>query len=242
MSTWKVELDPGSPDRQQTQRRRRGVGKTVGAFAVAAAIGLVACSGPGESPGGENATAPSAKPTAVTPNPRGVEVATAFAEAYGAFDIEQAFTYLADDADISGIGGTLEEVQLRASWFEAMGYKQILGACEVLGTSSSGTVRCPYDFHALRSEKIGLGPFSGSLFLLSVEDGAIVRVSNTLNYSEEFSPQMWEPFAKWVSKSYPKDAKVMYTDGSLTDGRLTEESFLLWEKHSREYAREVAQT
>ena len=32
--------------------------------------------------------------------------------------------------------------------------------------------------------------------------------------------------------TYPEDAQVMYTDESLTNGRLTEESFRLWKKHS----------
>ena len=123
-----------------------------------------------------------------------------------------------------------------------MGYKQMLGRCEVLGASASGTsVRCFYDFHSLRSEEIGLGPFGGSFFDLTVEDGAIVRASQHVNYEEEFSPQMWEPFAKWVSTTYPEDAQVMYTDESLTNGRLTEESFRLWKKHSLDYVKEVTE-
>ena len=53
-----------------------------------------------------------------------VEVATNFVEAYGAFDAEQAITYLADDADITtligsvgaqGVEGTLEEFRLLVS-------------------------------------------------------------------------------------------------------------------------------
>ena len=38
-------------------------------------------------------------------NPKAVEIATGFLEAYGAFDVEQAMTYLADDATIASLGG-----------------------------------------------------------------------------------------------------------------------------------------
>jgi hypothetical protein len=79
---------------------------------------------------------------------------------------------------------------------EAQGYKQTLISCEELGSSASGTtLRCTFDYHAIRSDEIGLGPYSGSSFLLTVRDGQIVRASKTWAIAE-FSPQMWEPFAE----------------------------------------------
>jgi hypothetical protein len=251
MSTRKVKPDPDAPE-QQHSHRRGAAGMRLGAVAVIAAIGLVACS---------NATTPANERTAVVAQSPGVdvqsqeaveiakdfvqavEIAKDFVEAYGTFDIEQAGQLLARNADISDLGGTLEGLRLEMAWFEAMGYKQILGRCEAVGRSVDGTtVRCPYDFHALRSEEIGLGPFGGSVFDVTVEDDAVVRASADLDFIDEFSPQMWEPFAKWVSETYPGDVEVMYTDQSQTDGRLTEQSFRLWEKRSREYAKEVAQS
>ena len=53
---------------------------------------------------------------------------------------------------------------------------------------------------------------------------------------------MWEPFARWVSKAYPKDAAVMYQDETLSDFRLTGKSIRLWERHTREYVKEVQRT
>ena len=175
------------------------------------------------------------------------EVATNFVEAYGAFDAEQAITYLADDADITtligsvgaqGVEGTLQEFRLLVSLAEATGYKQTLISCEELGSTGSGiTVRCTSDYHNFRSDEIGRGPFSTVSFDLTVRDGEIVRAQQDFGV-EEFSTQMWDPFARWVSEAYPVDATVMYEDGG-GGMRLTEESIRLWERHTRDYAEEV---
>jgi hypothetical protein len=181
------------------------------------------------------------------PGPPPMEVATSFLEAYGAFDAEQAITYLADDADISqligsvgaqGVQGTPEEFRLLVSLAEATGYKQTLISCEELGRAASSTrVRCTSDYHNFRSDEIGRGPFSAVSFDLTVRDGEIVRARQDFGV-EEFSTRMWDPFARWVSKAYPKDAAVMYEDGG-GGMRLTEESIRLWERHTRGYVEEV---
>jgi hypothetical protein len=179
--------------------------------------------------------------------PKADEVATDFLQAYGALDAEQAITYLADEADVSqmiaSVGasseGTVEDFRLLVSLLEAEGYKQTLNSCEQLISSASGTyVRCTFDFHAIRSDEIGRGPFSGSYFDLTVRDGKVVRASKTWA-TDEFSPQMWEPFANWVSKAHRKDAAVMYEDETYSGIRLTEESIRLWERHTRGYVDEV---
>ena len=172
------------------------------------------------------------------------EVATSFVYAYGAFDVERAINYLAADADIAdlmgsvgaeGVQGTLHEFRLLIALLEAQGYEHRLDSCEELSSSAAhATLRCTFDFHSIRSDEIGLGPFSGSHFLLTVGDGEIVQASKTWA-TEEFSPQVWEPFARWVSTAYPEDAAVMYTDGTYSGARLTEESIRLWEQRSREY-------
>jgi hypothetical protein len=241
MSTQKIKPDPALMVRQQTQRRW-SVGK-VGAFAVAAAIGMVACSGPGDAARVENATTTG---PAEARERIALDVATSFIEAYGAFDVDQATTHLADDADITqlvgsmgapGVRGTTDEFRLLLSLLEAQGYRQMLDSCEETGSSDSGTgVRCSFDFHIIRSDAIGLGPYGGSHFDLTVRDGEIVRASKTWAIGE-FSPEVWEPFADWVSTAYPEDAAVMYTDGTYAGARLTEESIRLWDQRSREYVK-----
>jgi hypothetical protein len=131
-----------------------------------------------------------------------------------------------------------DDLRLLISFFEATGYKQILNDCEGAGKSDSGSIHCTFDFHGLRSGEIGRGPFGGSSFDLFVHDGKIVRATQHWG-TEEFSPQMWEPFAGWVSTAHPKDAAVMYTDESHSNVRLTEESVRLWDARTREYVEEV---
>ena len=164
-------------------------------------------------------------------------VATGFLEAYGAFDVEKARTYLADDATIASMTEQ-DDLRLLLSYLEATGYRQILNDCEGASNSDSGSIRCSFDFHGLRSGEIGRGPFGGSSFDLFVHDGKIVRAKQDWGI-EKFSPQMWEPFAGWVSTAHPKDAAVMYTDESHSNVRLTEESVRLWDARTREYVEEV---
>jgi hypothetical protein len=251
MSTQKVKPDPGALERQLTRQRRRSTGKKVGAFAIAATICVAAVALILGTRGGENRRTPADEPSTVNPvDPAAEEVATGFVEAYGAFEVEHAITYLADDANtsplITSVGaegvekGTPDGLRQHISLLEAMGYEQMLDPCEETVSSTSGTVvRCAFDFHLIRSDEIGRGPFSGSYLDLTVRDGEIVQASVFWEV-EKFSPQVWEPFARWVSTHYPEDAAVMYEDETYSAARLTEESIRLWERHSRGYVNEIA--
>ena len=187
--------------------------------------------------------------TAGTPagvNASAEEVATSFLQAYGSFDADQAVAYLSDYADIAGlmtsvgaqgIQGTRAEFRLLIALAEATGYKQMHISCDELGGSTSSTrVSCTSDYHNFRSDELGRGPFSAVSFDLTVRDGEIVQARQDFGI-EEFSTQMWDPFASWVSKAYPEDAAVMYEGDSGV--RLTEESIRLWDRHTRDYVAEV---
>jgi hypothetical protein len=258
-STQDVQPDPGVLEPQHRRPHRWSGGKRIGALAAAAgALVLIAAllimqsreDAPATDQTAVAAEAPEntygaiagdflgAAPGAIPADSNGVnaraeEVATGFIEAYGAFDVERAMTYLADDATISVLGEQ-DDPRLLISWLEATGYEQIVDPCEQVGNSASSSVHCTFAFHGLRSGEIGRGPFGGSSFDLVVRDGKIVEASQTWEI-EKFSPQVWEPFANWVSTAHPKDAAVMYTDGSHTNVRLTEESIPLWEQYTRAY-------
>lgn len=203
---------------------------------TAALVALPACDGGDEAPAAVNPTSPEANAE---------EIATRFVEAYGAFDAEEAITYLAPDAAIleligsvgahRGVEGTPDELRLLISQLRATGYRQTLDSCEALGDSASGTmVLCAFDYHLFGSDRLGLGPYGGSSFDLTVLDGKIVRAAATFGI-DEFSPEMWEPFDAWVSESYPKDAKAMYDDETHSGVRLSEGSVRLWRRHVNEY-------
>jgi hypothetical protein len=240
-STQNVNPDPGVLEPQHKRQHRWSGGKRIGAFAAATvALALIAAVLIIQSR--EEAPATGQTPVAAeapenTMNARAEQVATGFLEAFGAFDVEQARTYLADDATISSLGGQ-DDLRLLLSYLDATGYQQILHSCEDVGNSASGSIRCTFDFHALRSGELGRGPFGGSSFDLVVRNGKIVHASQDWEI-EKFSPQVWEPFANWVSTVHPKDAAVMYQDDSHSGVRLTQESIRLWDLRTREYVEEV---
>jgi hypothetical protein len=240
-STQNVEPDPGVLEPQPKRQHRWSGGKRIGALA-AAAVGLAVITALLIIQSRDEAPATDQTPVAAgaqenTVNARAEKVATGFVEAYGAFDVEQAMTYLADDATIAVLGAQ-DDLRLLSSWLEATGYQQIVDPCEGVGNSASGSIRCTFAFHALRSGELGRGPFGGSSFDLVVRDGKIVHASQDWEI-EKFSPQVWEPFANWVSAVHPKDAAVMYQDDSHSGVRLTRESIRLWEVRTLEYVEEV---
>lgn len=221
-------------------RREQGRAMPRLLMGVAAALFvLAACDG-------QEAPATDRPPTATTVEASAEAIATGFLEAFGAFDANRAIGYLAEDAEISAlligtasVEGPEEELRLNLSMLEAQGYEQRVNPCEETGTSVSGTsVHCPFDFHLFGSDEIGRGPYSGSYFDLTVRDGEIVRGSVSYEI-ERFSPEMWEPFAEWVSTSHPDDAAEMYTDGTYTGVRISKESIRLWERHIRGYVEAV---
>ncbi|MEX0755060.1 MAG: hypothetical protein WD206_01405 [Actinomycetota bacterium] len=241
MTTKQVEPDLDSRRdqeiRQEQARRRR----RIGAFALAAVIGVAAVALLLVIRPGQDTITPANEPSVINPvDPSAVAVATRFVEAFGAFDGKEAITYLADNPYLEMDATTPEEVPAFTSFLEAQGYEQIpVGGCSVTGSSASGTaVRCRFNWHAIRSDEIGLGPYPG-FWDLTVRDGEIGSVSLYWEI-KKFSPQMWEPFRNWVSSTYPKNFAVMYVDSG-SNFRLTEESIGLWELRTKEYVEKVNQ-
>jgi hypothetical protein len=209
----------------------------MGAFALAAAIGLGIIVAVVMNPPVENVTVPAGEPSPTQPQfpaePDAVELASGFADAVGAFDADRATSQLSEFAEVPE-GLLPEELPLLISLYEAQGYEQMLGECEVSGTSALGTtVRCPYTFHIFGSDEIGRGPFRGSEWEITVEDGSITRAVQAWDI-ERFSPQMWEPFHDWVAETYPEDVDVMYVAGG-SNFAVSEESVRLWDRNVDRY-------
>jgi basic membrane protein A and related proteins len=169
------------------------------------------------------------------------EIARGFLDAYGAFDADRAVTYLSDDAIAEGWGSP-EEFRLDVSLRKGQGYKQMIDDCARHGDSPSGiSLRCGFDLHALRSDEIGLGPYAGNYWDLTVRDDKIVSASTTWAFmTNGFAREMWGPFANWVAAEHPNDIATMYEDPKGLAGSLrTEESVRLWEQRTREYVEHV---
>lgn len=233
LATRLADLYPGSSDMTQIapktsnnspgpSRNRPGIG-----IAAAAAV-LVA--------GALLFNLTDDNPVANQPRPA-IAVATAFVEAYAAFDLDLASSYLAADADLSRLDGGQEGWRLGNAWLAASGAEIVLGECAQ--GASVASVACPFDFHGLGSNEIGLGPYGRSVFDLTVENGQVTAAAIGWSYvGNGFSDEMWVPFANWIQTNYPEDMAAMYSDG-INSQLLTEESIDLWKRHVGEYVAEV---
>ena len=244
MVTKQKPSDPGALERQHTRQVRTMRNRKIGAFVVVSAMAVVAVAV-------FLAVRDERPPTNVGTDvrPSAEDVAIGFMEAFGSLDAEGVMTYLADDAEVSsmigwlgsqGGEGPLDELRSLFSLLDAQRFELRLNSCEEVGSTPAVTsLQCTYAFHSLGSDQIGRGPYSGSYFDLIVRDGKVAYVGP--NYMEigEFSPQMWEPFAEWVSTNNPDDAAVLYTDETHSLERVTEESIRLWRRHVRGYVEAV---
>jgi hypothetical protein len=244
MVTKQKPSDPGALERQRTRQIRTMRNRKIGAFVVVSAMAVVAVA---VLLAVRDERPPTNVGTDVRPSAK--DAAIGFIEAYGSLDAEGVMTYLADDAELSSLiewfgpqggEGPLDELRLLFSLLDAQRYQLMLNSCDEVGSSPAVTsLRCTYAFHSLGSDEIGRGPFPGSYFDLIVRDGKVAYVGPSYMEIGEFSPQMWEPFASWVSTNHPDDAAVMYTDESQTLERVTRESIRLWNRNVGRYVEAV---
>lgn len=234
-----VQDDASVPPAVPVAARRRWSVIGGGALTVAAVL-IVATGLPFD-----RAQTPADKPTRNPEGKTAEEVATDFVYEIAFFETDLAVRHLANDHAVARLGlDGIGEFRRWLSFNEATGFQVIPTSCEKTGSSSLGTyVRCMFDFHTLRSEAIGRGPYSGSYFDLVVHEtpqewGAIRDVSGTVELAKVV-PEMWDPFTEWVSTTYPQDVTVMYDN--LRNYRMTPRSIRLWEQHTREYVEAVQQ-
>jgi hypothetical protein len=175
-----------------------------------------------------------------------VAVAARFLQAYGELDAERAIDALADDADLSllirsigadGVEGTVQEFRRYVELLEAWRYRQRLGTCDPLGSSAPDTVvRCGFDYDFLGSDDLGLGPYTGSSFDVTVRNGEVVAVSKFWAF-DRFSREMWEPFGEWIAASRPGAVSRMYEDPSRRGVQLDRGSIRRWARYTDAYVR-----
>src|SRR6266550_5143362 len=104
MATQKVRPDPGFASRQSDYRRKQDRKRKIGVFLVVATIGVAAIALMLEMRHGQQPTTPANEPSAVSaPDPAAEQIARSFLGAFGAYDAETAMTYVAADADLTGL-------------------------------------------------------------------------------------------------------------------------------------------
>jgi hypothetical protein len=166
----------------------------------------------------------------------------AFVAAYSAYDADAAAGFLAEDADLTNLIGS-GDWQLGVRWMEATAFRVLPLDCELSNeTASSTLVGCFFDYHGLRSEEVGLGPFENNSFQILISgSGEITDVRWTLDYlNNGFSTQVWEPFADWIMETHPGDVAALYADGAgQTLERVSEDSIPLWEQRTQEWVQVV---
>jgi hypothetical protein len=169
----------------------------------------------------------------VAAEPPPLEVATAYVEAFGAFDAETVGSMLAPTANVLTWEGR-NDWRRDISYLEAAGFQFTFHECRESPPQLSGGVRvhCEYDAHGLGSDRIGLEPFGGSVFRVIIDDGLVVESNMGFDFTS-FHGVMWRPFREWVQATHPEDFPVMYVDPNLS--RQTEESLALWEERVADY-------
>lgn len=224
---------------QERPRKRRRVTLAATASVVAAAVAAtVAGCSLGVDKDGDPAENPTQNPAQV----QAETVAREFLDAYGRFDADTAITHLTDDALVQAFE-TPEQLRLEFAWQRANGYKQTINDCSKDGDSTSRvSVTCTFDLHSVRSDEIGLGPYSGNNWYLTVSDGKIVSAELDTSFDPSgFGDQMWRSFAAWVTNEHPADVLAMWTDENQTTHRASKDSVRLWEQRTAEYVTVVKQ-
>ena len=235
--------------RDRKRRNQRITAGVVGIAVFVAAVWIVTSGG-----SSDRTQTPANEPSTVNSTDAAEDVVRGFLAAFGAFDPEAAMAYLADDADLRGLiepGAPANErgLSLELALLEAQRVQLTVTSCQAAPFGSGTSVVCGFDFHAIASDVLGLGPFTGSTYVFTVRDGEIVKAAPNANL-KQFKSQMRAPFAEWVAATYPRDFHVMYNTGSIPQnpkgfrqvrGRLTEASIRLWRLHISEYVEAVQQ-
>ena len=234
-------LDVVTPSIHRPIARRRRVWMVAAAI-VAVLVGALAVAT--RSDDRRLAVSDNATPDGVSPvapfdssasstQPDSRAVARQFVESYGSWPwkLDDALALAAPGADLSGLTGrtgTERDLASYTAWLEAVGFQQTLGRCGIAHSSADAILyRCPFDFHSLGSDALELGPYTGSYYDVTVADGKVVNASVHWNL-DDFSPNVWEPFADWMAAEYPGDIAAMYTNDDLDEAKTTRESITLW--------------
>jgi hypothetical protein len=236
--------------RGDRKRRNQRIAAGVVGIAVFVAAVWIVTSGASS----DRSQTPANEPSTLNRTEAAEEVARGFLAAFGAFDTEAAMTYVSDDADLTWLvdrhaPANEKGLSMDLALLEAQRVQLTITSCEAVPFGSATSVVCGFDFQAIASDELGLGPFTGGTFVFTVRDGKIVKAASNPIDDDRFLSRMRAPFAEWVAATHPRDFAVMYgrsipprpTGFTQIYGRPTEESIRLWRLHIPEYVKAVKQ-
>ena len=191
---------------------------------------------------GDDDTVGPASGTAVEP----VSRATAFLEAAYGGPPGEAEGMVSPDLELTGAAvaagqETRADWERELAWTRVLDYELVDVACQPGPATAAGSVvTCEYALHGTGSKQLGLGPYGGNTMRLTITDGLITQIDETLNYIDNgFSDELWVPFANWVRQEHPADVARMYTSADQSLPRLDAVSLGLWDERVDEYVAET---
>jgi hypothetical protein len=170
---------------------------------------------------------------------QGVDVATAFVEAWGDFDRPLAASFIADGARLQ-IGPppvTPGSWLVENRWDQATGFTMQLDSCSrTSGSGDTMLVTCTFSFHQLGSERLGRGPYVNNVFRVNVEDGKVVDATKLIAFdSSGYRDEMVTPFFRWLDAEHADQTVLAaYDDPASTEAEI-DASLQLWEQRVQGY-------
>jgi hypothetical protein len=219
-----------------TGHRRWLIPVAAAAAVVAIVIGAVVLAGGGGSPEPQIPVGTTVAP----PSPEAaaaVQIARDFVVARDTWDGDQVRALLADDAVIDDFSlEAVDDYGTRADFERIMKWRFQHPRCTATEVGPPTAVTCTYLMSNALTTALGVGPFTGSSFVLEVADGQIQRVAHEFDFSQ-YGPNAFDVLWEWLDGTHPGDTAVMFeTDASGdADVVLTPEAMALFEQRIPEF-------
>ena len=182
-------------------RRDRSRGPLVGAGFAAAVIAI-----------GIGVFITSRPPAALTPLDR----STAFWVAVSDGDLETAIEYLDPGQVENGlvnIFGRARTITGQFDWYEAVEFRWALDQCI---ETAEGAVECAVTGRNAWSDALGVAPVAGTYIMNISESGITDIVEKRESFRNQWLPQVYDIFNKWVVDNHPADAPIMWSESDIT--------------------------
>ena len=215
-------------DRVEGGPLRTGRGRVVtgAAVAAAAAVALGVVWFADVTGGGEDQGPAQDPASGQTTDER---TAQEFVDAVTTGDVAEARSFLAEGATLSA------DLLWQLTLTKARSMEHDVQPCQTIGGSDArATVVCPFDYHAYRSEQLGLGPFGNNSVTVVMTDGEVRSVQPIYNWDGNGDSALKGEIGAWVRENHPGEWRFLDSN----DVRPAEMPrwIRLWQQRTQEYA------